>query len=64
MQVFGAGIAQGIDKAAMVVYLSYRHVEGDLTLRQIGAGGVASGAIRDAPIDDLDLVMSGAIIKF
>ena len=42
----------------------YRHVEGDLTLRQIGAGGVANGIIRDAPIDDLDLVMSGAIIKF
>ena len=64
VQVYGAGIAQGIDKAAMVVYLSYRHVEGDLTLRQIGAGGVANGIIRDAPIDDLDLVMSGAIIKF
>ncbi len=64
VQVYGAGIAQGIDKAAMILYLSYRHVEGDLTLRQIGAGGVASGAVRNAPIDDLDLVMSGAIIKF
>ncbi len=36
------------------------------TLRcgRFGAAGVASGTIRDAPIDDLDLVMSGAIIKF
>jgi predicted porin len=66
VQVYGAGIAQGIDKAAMVVYLSYRHVEGDLTLRQQAgtAGSIANGIIADAPMDDLDLVMSGAIIKF
>ena len=50
----------------MIVYLSYRHVEGDITLRQKagGTGSVANGIIADAPIDDLDLVMSGAIIKF
>ena len=35
VQVYGAGIAQGIDKAALVLYLSYRHVEGDLTLRRL-----------------------------
>ncbi len=39
VEVIGAGIAQGIDKAAMIVYLSYRHVEGDVTLRE-KAGGV------------------------
>ncbi len=66
VEVFGAGIAQGIDKAAMIVYLSYRHVEGDITLRQKagGTGSIANGIISDAPIEDLDLVMSGAIIKF
>lgn len=66
VEVFGAGIAQGIDKAAMIVYLSYRHVEGDVTLRGQAGGttSIANGAIRDAPIEDLDLVMSGAIIKF
>ena len=66
VEVIGAGIAQGIDKAAMIVYLSYRHVEGDVTLREKagGSGSVASGAILDAPIDDLDLVLGGAIIKF
>ena len=66
VEVFGAGIAQGIDKAAMIVYLSYRHVEGDVTLRQKagGSGSVANGIIADAPIDDLDLVLGGAIIKF
>lgn len=63
VNVVGGGIAQGIDKAAMVLYLSYRHVEGDLALRQLN-GSVASGAIADAPIEDLDLVLSGAIVKF
>jgi predicted porin len=63
MQVYGAGIAQGIDKAAMVLYLSYRHVEADLTVRAIN-GGVANGAIADVGLEDLDIVSAGGIIKF
>lgn len=59
VQVYGGGIAQGFDKAATVLYFSYRHVEGDLTLR-----AKAGGAIADAPLEDLDLIQSGAIIKF
>ncbi|WP_245257633.1 porin [Hyphomicrobium zavarzinii] len=66
VEVFGAGIAQGFDKAAMVLYLSYRHVESDLTLKGLtgATSGPASGAIRNAPVEDVDLVMTGAIIKF
>ena len=63
VNVMGAGIAQGIDNAAMILYLSYRHVEGELQLRQLN-GSVANGAIADAPLDDLDLILSGAVIKF
>ncbi len=63
LDVWGAGIAQGFDSAALVLYLTYRHVEGDLTLRQIN-GGVANGAIAGAPIEGLDLVTAGGIIKF
>ena len=63
MNVMGADIAQGIDNAAMILYLSYRHVEGELQLRQLN-GTVANGAIADAPLDDLDLILSGAVIKF
>ena len=59
VQVYGAGIAQGFDKAALTVYLSYRHVEGELELRN-----ETTGALADSPLEDLDLVMSGAIIKF
>ena len=63
MDVIGAGLAQGIDAAAAIVYLSYRHVSGDLTLRQLN-GLAATGPIATAPIDDLDLLLTGAVIKF
>lgn len=65
VQVIGVGVAQGFDKAALTLYLSYRHVEADLTLRGIdGVTGVADGAIADSPVEDLDLVFAGGIIKF
>lgn len=63
VNVVGGGLAQGVDAAAMILYLSYRHVSGDLDLRQLN-GGNASGVIADAPIDDLDLLLTGAIIRF
>ena len=63
VNMYGAGIAQGFDSAALLVYLSYRHYEADLTVRQI-AGGVASGAQAGIALEDLDIVMGGAVIKF
>jgi predicted porin len=63
VESFGAGVAQGFDNAALIVYLQYRHVEADLALRQL-AGGVAAGPVADAQLDDLDIVFTGAIIKF
>jgi len=59
LQVYGFGIAQGLDNAATVLYLSYRHVQADLTLRDN-----ATGVLGNANIEDLDLVNAGAIIKF
>jgi hypothetical protein len=66
VKVYGAGIVEGFDKAATVICLSYRHVEGDLTLRQQpgGPGTIANGAIADSPLEDLDLLQDGAVIKF
>lgn len=63
VDIWGGGIAQGIDSASMILYLSYRHLSGDLTLRQL-QGVAATGPIADAPIDDLDLMLSGAVIRF
>jgi hypothetical protein len=63
VNLWGVGFAQGIDDAAMVLYFSYRHVEGELVLRQLN-GDVANGPIAGAPIDDLDVAITGAVIKF
>jgi hypothetical protein len=40
-----------------------RRVSGDVTLRQL-QGDAATGPIAGAPIDDLDLVLAGAIVNF
>jgi hypothetical protein len=61
--IWGGGIAQGIDGAGMILYLTYKHVQGDLELRQL-QDGVAAGPIADAPIDNLDLLLAGAVIRF
>jgi predicted porin len=63
VRMYGAGIAQGIDSASLILYLSYRHYEADLTVRQI-SGGVASGGLADIPLEDLDVVIGGGVIKF
>jgi hypothetical protein len=63
LEAYGFGVAQGIDAAAMVLYLHYRHVEADLTVRAL-AGGVASGAESSSSLEDLDIVTAGGIIKF
>ena len=63
VDIWGGGIAQGVDSAAMILYLNYKHVSGDLTLRQLESG-VATGPIANAPIDNLDLLMTGAVISF
>jgi predicted porin len=63
VNMYGFGIAQGIDKAALTLYLSYRHVEADVKLRAVD-GGPQAGVILDTPIEDLDLVFGGGIIRF
>ena len=55
LESFGVGVIQGIDAAAMHVYLTYRHYEGDVT---------SGAALTNVELDDLDVVMSGAIIRF
>lgn len=59
VDMFGLGVIQGIEAAAMSVYLTYRHFEADATFAQDGTDDRIN-----APIDDLDVVMGGALIKF
>ncbi len=63
MTSIGGGVAQGLDAASTILYLSYRHVSGNVTLRQLN-GLAATGPLAGVPIDDLDLVLAGAIINF
>ncbi|HWK37795.1 MAG TPA: hypothetical protein VNR88_02675, partial [Hyphomicrobium sp.] len=63
VDTWGGGIAQGIDGADTILYLTYRHVSGELTLRQLDSG-TATGPIADAPIENLQLLLSGAVIRF
>lgn len=64
VDIYGVGVAQGFDNAALTIYASYRHVEADVTASSI-AGGVANGATISSPdLEDVDLFLAGAIIKF
>lgn len=60
VEVFGGGIVQEIDAAAMFLYVTWRHFEADALFRV--ESGV--GPSRAADLDDLDVVMSGALIRF
>ncbi len=59
VKVYGFGIVQKIDAAAMELYTVYRHIEGDATLLEQNTGNTAN-----VSFEDLDVVMSGARIKF
>lgn len=56
VEMFGAGVVQAIDAAAMNLYVVYRHYEGEVT-------GTAAGN-PTFELDALDVVMTGGIIRF
>jgi hypothetical protein len=55
---WGLGIMQKIDAAQMKLYSLYRHYEFDLTLAR------DSAVQASAPLEDFDVIMSGAVIYF
>ena len=61
LRSYGLGVIQSIDKAAMHVYVVYRHYEGDIRTTGTVDNGFAGTNFK---LDDLDVAMSGAIIKF
>jgi predicted porin len=61
LESIGGGIVQGIDAAAMSVYATYRHYEGGVTAL---SGKSGAGALGKVSLEDLDVIMTGAIIKF
>jgi hypothetical protein len=60
VSMWGLGVVQNIDAAAMELFLSYRQYRGEVAGVAGGAGvGVAAG-----DLNDLDILMAGARIKF
>jgi hypothetical protein len=59
---WGGGVIQNIEAAAMDLYVIYRHADGDLTLGKAVAGLGAAG--NTVSIDDMNMVIGGALIKF
>lgn len=55
-ELFGIGVVQNIDAAAMSMWLSYRHYDAEVD--GLGAGGTT------LDVDDFDLVKFGALIAF
>jgi hypothetical protein len=61
VEMMGVGVVQEISAASMLSTPTTRHYEADLTVMQDTFG---LGATADAQLEDLDIVMSGAMIKF
>ena len=56
-EMYGAGLVQEIDAAAMSLWLKYRHVQGDLSLAFLGTAQTFN-------LDDFDYVALGGLINF
>jgi predicted porin len=58
VESYGAGVMQKIDAADMKLYAIYKHVEFDLEL-------INGGVVQESnPLEDFDVIMSGAVINF
>ncbi len=64
IQVYGLGVVQEIDAAAMSIWLHYRHLEGEIN--GIGSNAAVAGYTGDGSetFEDLDMLKFGALINF
>jgi predicted porin len=60
LEMWGLGAMQELKGAGMKLYVLYRHYEADLTLVETAAPANK----LDVDLEDLDILMTGAIIKF
>ncbi|MGQ0671428.1 MAG: porin [Hyphomicrobium sp.] len=60
VEYWGFGVNQQIEKAAMELYIGYRHHEGEITLSDT----TNTGVVQRFSIEDIDMIMSGAKISF
>jgi predicted porin len=64
VEMYGFGVAQGIDAAAMTLYLSYRHVSPSATIGDVSGIPAAGATFSDVALEDYDFVTAGGIIRF
>jgi predicted porin len=67
VEVWGFGLVQSIDAAAMDLYIGFRNYEGEVKLVSNVVDpvtGIATKKSRDAEVEDFQMVMTGGIIRF
>jgi predicted porin len=64
VQQYGFGVAQGIDAAAMTLYLTYSHVSPEATIGDVGGNPLAGATFSDVALEDYDFVTAGGVIRF
>ncbi len=68
--LYGIGVVQEIDAAAMSLWLSYRHVSMDVDAATVGAGLFTGASVcnvgggLNCNIDDFQYIKGGALINF
>jgi predicted porin len=60
--VWGIGIVQNVEAAAMDLFLAYRNFSADLVVSNTGT--TFSGSPASRAVEDMQIVMTGAIIRF
>jgi predicted porin len=58
VKMYGGGVVQELEAAGMLLYAYYRHYETDLVLADDNV------VFQSAPLNDLDVVVAGGLIKF
>ena len=61
LDVWGLGIQQSVENAAMDLYLGYKNFSGEARL---SATGTEAGSVNARSIEDFQMVIAGAIIRF
>ncbi|HRY05729.1 MAG TPA: porin [Hyphomicrobiaceae bacterium] len=65
LKQWGLGLVQEIDAAAMSLWISYRHFEGEVDCSSpVGCGSAGLTGASHFDFDDFDVVKAGALINF
>jgi hypothetical protein len=66
LTVYGLGITQNVDAAATTLYLGWRHYSADITCTGATSDcdGASGGAAKKLDVEDADVVVGGAVVKF